>query len=125
MLRQAARRMSAAYDEALAPLGINIAQFALLRIVARRERASLSDLGRAAELDRSTIGRNVRVLERMELMRTMRGDDDRREAVVALTDQGHALLAAAMPVWEECQHTVETRFGDDGIARMRQMLGAV
>lgn len=124
-LRKAARRLSASYDEALEPLGINIAQFALLRTVARNENISLSELGRAAGLDRSTIGRNVRVLERRQLMRTSRGNDDKREAVIALTVKGHDLLAAAVPAWEQCQQAVEGRFGEEGIAMLRMMLHAI
>ena len=124
MLRQAARRLSAAYDEALEPFGINIAQFSLLRTVAAKEPISLTDLGRIAGLDRSTIGRNVRVLERMNLLRTARGDD-KREAVVTLTGQGRDLIEAAIPVWEECQHDVEGRLGDEGVAALRMIAGAV
>lgn len=117
--------MSAAYDEALEPLGINIAQFASLRTVERKGPISLSDLGRTAGLDRSTIGRNVRVLERLKLMRSTRGDDDKREAVVTLTDRGRDLVATAVPVWEQCQRTVETRLGDEGIAALRGMVSAI
>ncbi|MGQ4274522.1 MarR family winged helix-turn-helix transcriptional regulator [Terrihabitans sp. B22-R8] len=106
LLRDAARRLTNAYDEALAPVGINIAQFRLLRLLARTGPSALTELGRQADLDRSTIGRNVRVLEKMGLAGLHRGKDA-REAQVVLTDDGRAVLAAALPLWEGVQNRLE------------------
>jgi len=68
LLRQAARKSSSVYDKALAPLGINVAQFSLLRKIARAQSISLTELARLADLDRSTMGRNAKVLQRMDLI---------------------------------------------------------
>src|SRR6478735_8808652 len=86
-LRAAARRIAAAYDDALAPSGVNTAQYSLLRTIERAGPIALTALGRRVELDRSTIGRNVRVLERMGLVALGRGDDH-REATATLTEAG-------------------------------------
>lgn len=125
LLRKAARRVSAAYDAVLEPLGINIAQYALLRTVARKGPMSLTELGRLAELDRSTIGRNVRVLERLELMRTGRGGEDQREATVTVTDRGRQIIDRATPAWEECQRAIETKLGRAKADALRDILAAV
>lgn len=125
LLRKATRRVSATYDAALAPFGINIAQFALLRTVARRGPLSLTELGRISGLDRSTIGRNVRVLERLDLMKTGRGDEDQREAVITLTDKGRSVLDGAMPAWESCQEAIEAKLGRAKVEALRDILGAV
>jgi DNA-binding MarR family transcriptional regulator len=58
VLRAATRKTTAIYDVALAPAGVNLAQFSLLRKIQRAGSVSLSELGRLAALDRSTIGRN-------------------------------------------------------------------
>ena len=71
-LRAAARKTTALYDEALEPAGIGVAQFSLMRRIERAGTVSLTELGRRAELDRSTVGRNVRVLARMGLVRRPR-----------------------------------------------------
>ena len=125
LLRKATRRLSGVYDEALAPLGINIAQYALLRMVAARTSLSLTELGRIAELDRSTVGRNVRVLERMGLMQTGRGDDDQRESVVSLTPAGTALLAQARPLWDACQARIEAKLGAERVETLNAILAAL
>lgn len=125
LLRKAARRVSAAYDEVLAPFAVNIAQFALLRIVTVKGPLSLTELARIAELDRSTMGRNVRVLEGMGLVKTVRSDEDQRETVVALTGHGVALFNQALPAWETCQRQIEARLGREKIAALNDILASV
>lgn len=123
-LRAASRRIAAIYDAALEPLGINVAQFSLLRMIERRQPVSLTDLGRLAELDRSTMGRNVRVLERMGLAEVGRGEDQ-RESVVRLTVAGADLLARAAPLWEASQRAIEDRLGPERIEALDELLQAV
>ncbi|WP_320198114.1 MarR family winged helix-turn-helix transcriptional regulator [Agrobacterium sp. rho-13.3] len=110
MLRKATRRVSSIYDEALEPVGINIGQFSLLRNVARRAPISLTELGAVMELDRSTIGRNTKILERMTLLETVAGKDS-REALLVLTDTGKDTLDQAIPLWEGAQHAISTKLG--------------
>lgn len=125
LLRKAARRVSTRYDTALAPFGINIAQLALLRMVAAKAPLSLTELGRLAELDRSTTGRNVRVLERAGLMKTVRSDDDQREAKVRLSKKGEEVLAASQAAWTACQKAMEAKVGPEQMSLLNDVLGAL
>lgn len=124
-LRLATRRLSAAYDAALGSLGINIGQFFLLQTIGAREAVSLTELGQLAELERSTVGRNVRVLERMGLVSTGRGEADQREAVVSLTQAGRERIRAALPIWEETQRTFATRLGAENVAALNDLLESI
>ena len=83
--------------------GINLAQFSLLRNIKRHGPLSLTRLGEIVELDRSTLGRNVRVLERMGLVNALSAGADQRQAVVGLAADGVATLDRALPLWEEAQ----------------------
>ena len=125
LLRTATRKIGAVYDDALTPLGINIAQYSLLKIIQRRQPVSFTELGRIAELDRSTVGRNVRVLERMGLLETGRGEEDQREAVVTLADRGVHLLDKAGPLWGECQRKIANRLGPERARALRDILGSI
>lgn len=111
-LRKAARKVTAFYDAALAPVGITVSQFSLLRNIARAGSPSLTVLGRRVELDRSTIGRNIRVLERMGFVKTKDGEDQ-REATVALTKKGEQVIAKGAPLWEKAQARIEAVLGDN------------
>ncbi|HTN63286.1 MAG TPA: MarR family winged helix-turn-helix transcriptional regulator [Devosia sp.] len=123
-IRKASRRMTTLYDVELAPVGINLAQFSLLKTIRRLAPVSLSDLGRTTELDRSTIGRNVKVLERMGLAQAVAGSDH-REAAVELTPTGQGALHMALPLWEQAQRDIEARLGSAKTAQLEQLLAAL
>lgn len=123
-LRRAARGVSRHYDEALAGFGINVAQFSLLRHLQRLDRPSITTLAEAMGLDRSTLGRNLRVLEAEGLVALADGDDQRNRLVL-LSDAGKALLRAAHPAWEQAQQQLVERLGEgqrDVLVRLLERL---
>lgn len=124
LLRQAARKASAVYDEALVPLGINIAQFSLLRKISRAGSISLTELAQKAELDRSTMGRNAKVLQRMGLIEPA-ASDDHRETSVTLTDAGRDIVERGAPLWDKAQDEIEARLGDEGVEQLQALLRAI
>lgn len=109
-LRRAARGVSRFYDGALDGFGINVAQYSLLNNLLRLDQPSISSLAEAMGLDRSTLGRNVRVLEAAGLVCLMEGDDQRNR-LVQLTEAGRERLAAALPAWEAAQQRLIDRLG--------------
>lgn len=124
LLRQAARKSSAIYDEMLAPLGINVAQYSLLRKISRAGSISLTELARLAELDRSTMGRNAKVLQRMRLIEPATSTDH-RETSVTLTNEGRALVEQGNPLWDKAQGEVEKRLGHNGVEKLQALLEAL
>jgi DNA-binding MarR family transcriptional regulator len=120
-LRKAERRVTSVYDDALKPVGVNVAQFGLMRTIEREAPISLSRIGRLAELDRSTVGRNVKVLERRGLVKTLHGEDQ-REAVAVLTARGKNVLIDGAPLWDEAQATIEKALGTVAGRHLRTLL---
>jgi DNA-binding MarR family transcriptional regulator len=120
----AARKATAIYDEALAPARIGLAQFSLLRKIERGGKLSLSELGRLAALDRSTIGRNVKVLRRMGFVEVC-PSDDHREAAVTLAERGRAVLRDGAPLWQAAQERIEAALGEGGASQLKALLAAL
>ena len=106
VLRKMSRRLTSLYDEALEPFGINVSQFSHLRNIRSRAPVSVTELAQMLELDRSTVGRNTKVLQRMGLVHVVPGEDQ-RESTLVLTEKALELLAATTPVWREVQKRVE------------------
>ncbi|CAH1693369.1 MarR family transcriptional regulator [Hyphomicrobiales bacterium] len=119
-LKTATRKLTALYDAALEPIGINISQFSLLRNIERRQPVSLTELGRELHLDRSTMGRNIRVIEKMGLVEMGRGDDQ-RESKVSLSGHGADMLRKAEPIWDDCQAEVVRRIGERRLQALREI----
>jgi DNA-binding MarR family transcriptional regulator len=110
--RRAALALTSLYDEALAPHGLKVTQFSLLHAIKRRERPNLAVLAAATGLDRSTLGRNLRVLEAAEVVALSPGEDQ-RDTVATLTPRGAATLRAATKAWLLLQDRVSAALGDD------------
>ncbi len=119
-VRTAARKTTALYDALLEPAGVTLAQYSLLRKIERAETVSLTKLGELAELDRSTVGRNVKALEGLRLVR-LGPARDQREAAVRLTPAGKATLRRAAPLWAEAQRQVEAALGDAEAGQLRTL----
>jgi DNA-binding MarR family transcriptional regulator len=124
LLRKASRKVSSYYDKALAPLGVNIAQFSLLRNINRLQPISLTELATKVDLDRSTVGRNTKVLERMGLVVIAAGQDQ-REALLSLTGDGQALLSRGAPLWDGVQDEIAARLGPDRTRQLQELLLAL
>ena len=119
--RRAAGQLTAFYDEALAPAGLRVTQFSLMRAVMRLEQPTISGLAEATGLDRSTLGRNLRVLQRQGLLRLGPGADERTR-VVSLSDAGEAVIDAAMPHWRRTQERIEAVLGQESQARLKRLV---
>lgn len=118
-LRRAARSVSRFYDEALADTGLKVAQFSLLRHLQRLDRPSISELAEAMGLDRSTLGRNLRVLEGDGLLR-LTGGEDQRNRLVELTPAGLDALERGTPAWEDAQRRLAGRLARSAAAPWRR-----
>lgn len=123
-LRKATRRVTALYDEALIAHGLTLAQFSLLRHIRRHGPVSLTELGTRMELDRSTVGRNVRVVEKAGLVRPAE-TSDQREAAIELTDNGKQILTAAEVEWAKVQGAIEAKLGASGVGELLGVLSAL
>ncbi len=120
-LRRASRGISRHYDGALDGFGINVAQYSLLCNLKRLDQPSISSLAEAMGLDRSTLGRNLRVLENAGLVKLAEGEDHRNR-LVCLTRTGEERLEAALPAWEAAQQRLIDRLGEDRREQLLQLL---
>lgn len=100
--RLVARTLTQLYDSALRGTGLEAPQFALLLTLDRAGPLSQAALGRRYALDKTTVSRNVRWLERQGWVRGEDGSD-RRERRFALTRAGRERLEAARPRWRAAQ----------------------
>src|SRR5471032_2695420 len=106
-LRKASRRISQFYDTALAPLGIKSTQFSILSEVERGSSAgpvSMCELANAMVMDRSTLGHNLRPLQRDDLVVLRQARHDRRKRHVELTRKGKSLLPRARRLWSRAEN---------------------
>ncbi|WP_179058206.1 MarR family winged helix-turn-helix transcriptional regulator [Pseudomonas taiwanensis] len=120
-LRRATRSVTRLYDDALEGVGVNVAQYSLLKNLARLDQPSITSLAEALGLDRSTLGRNLKVLEGKGLVQ-MEGGEDQRNRLVSLTAAGQASLDEALRAWEQVQVQLGQRMGLEKRAALMALL---
>jgi DNA-binding MarR family transcriptional regulator len=124
-LRKASRRISQFYDTALAPVGIKSTQFSILSEVERgtaRGPLTMCELATSMVMDRSTLGHNLRPLQRDDLLSLRLTMSDRRKRHVALTKKGRATLQRARRLWRSAEGRFEEIFGKQPAAELRAVL---
>jgi DNA-binding MarR family transcriptional regulator len=120
-LRQATRHITAIYDSALAEAGLRSTQFSILYKLSVRGAMTINELSAVMVMDRTTLARNLKPLERDLLVKITEGVD-RRERVVSLTTDGKAKMKIALPLWRKAQHEFESRFGSERASELRSTL---
>ena len=124
-LRQAARRVTKFYDDALAPTGLGVNQFSILARLSLVGPSTIQDLARLLVMDRSTLGHLLRPLEKRGLVQLEVPEQDRRSRIVALTHAGKAAVAKARPRWVAAQRRFESTFGREAALELRTVLKEV
>ena len=123
-LRKASRRLTQLYDTALEPTGLRSTQFAILVELADRstDPPTLAELADALATDRSSLGHNLRPLEREGLVVLREGAADRRRRYIALTSKGKGKWREGLRLWQVAQDRFEHVFGRSEAAALRATL---
>ena len=112
------------YDTLLAPAGLKSSQYGILSELNSRGATlpTVNELAAALVMDRSTLGQNLRPLERDGLVKLLTDPKDRRSRLIALTKQGFAKFNEAARYWRVAQDRFETAFGQEKAAALRSAL---
>ena len=102
-VRSAARHVTQLYDQLLAPAGLRVTQFSILAKLKRKGPLTINVLADDMVMDRTTLGRNIRPLERDGLIRIEAAASDRRAKELHLTKAGENRLRAGLEAWAAAQ----------------------
>ena len=108
----------------MAPCGLRITQFSLLRALLRQGPVRITDLAALALLDRTALSRNLEPLVEQGLVSIAPGRDARTREV-ALTRAGKAAYERALPYWRDAQAVVGRKLGTTKIDALVGLLASV
>ena len=110
--RTVARKVTRLYDEALRPAGITVGQFTTLIGINLANPKSISGFAERLGMERSTLTRNLKLLEQMKLIE-IGPERYRRAREMTITEAGKHVLEAAYPHWDAAQEALRSRLGDE------------
>lgn len=120
-VRRASRTISDYYNEVMQPSGLHANQFIMLVPPYLKSDMTISELAQIMELDRTTLARNLKVLEDRGLLKLLPGEDQRTR-IVHITELGRETMLTALPLWEQAQARVHTLLGADRVDRLFSFL---
>jgi len=111
-LRRAARAITRLYDDFLRPSGLRTTQYSVLMAAKAKGPVALTKLAELTVTERTTLARNLTILEKRGFIRIEPGSD-LRERQVTITEEGQDALVTAIPLWQAAQEHIENGLGAD------------
>ena len=116
--RQAARRITRLYDSRMQSSGIRVTQFTILSQLMLRGEMPIGKLAAFLGMERTTLTRNLTLLEQQKWISSKAGDDP-RSRMIAITAQGRGMVRRGFPYWSKAQAQVGKMLGADGQAALK------
>lgn len=121
-LRKAARAITLLYDNAFKSSGLLSTQFNVLQAIYNIDSMRISDLANKLGMDRTTLTRNLSVLEREGFIKISQGKDHRAR-IVTTTQKGRTSVTKTISLWNEVQRKVKDQMGESAWRELMQNLG--
>ncbi len=121
-VQRAARALARRFDEALRPVGLTNGQFSLMMALNRPVPATFGPVAELLAMDRTTLTAALKPLQRRGLVAVAVDPADRRSRLLTLTEDGMALLAAAVPIWQRTHESIEAAMPEGAPTSLRESL---
>jgi DNA-binding MarR family transcriptional regulator len=122
MIRKSARKITQFYESSLREAGVRPTQFSILAALANTGPIQLTQLADRLLLERTSLTRNLNVLERNGWVELQTGEEDLRQRVVSLSKKGYEQLDHAIPYWKQAQKAIANEMGQDTITGLKKTL---
>ena len=117
-VRMLNRMVTRIYDEVLRSNGIKFSQMNILTVISLHGPIQPAQIGRILSIEKSTLSRNVRLMEANGWIESLPGDGG-NTYLLRLTRQGRQLYKKAAPAWYKAQEKLTKILGDQTTAAIR------
>ena len=119
--RQAARKITRLYDSCMQPSGIRATQFTILSQLMLRGEMPVGKLAGILGMERTTLTRNLALLEGEKWL-AIRPGEDPRARMIAITAPGRGIVRRVFPDWSRAQAQVGKLLGTSGQAALKVLV---
>jgi len=121
--RRASRTITREFDQALRAHDLRATQFTLLAALNIAGPLAIGALADLLAADRTTMTRNLALVEKRGLATVRADETDARSRVATITPEGEALLQEAMPTWRKVQTELTDALGESAAEGLRRLAG--
>lgn len=119
-IRHIAAQVTRIYDQYLKEAGLTSQQFSTLEYIRGLGPVSVTELSREMGLDRTSLSRNLKVMEHNSLIEDHREGGRNRQIV--LSEHGEAVLLKAEAQWKKAQTDLESMFSPEQLGHFRGLI---
>lgn len=116
--RQAARKITRLYDSYMQGSGVRATQFTILSQLLLRGEMPIGKLAGFLGMERTTLSRNLSLLEGKGWISINAGEDPRAR-LIAISAQGRGVVRRGFPYWSKAQAHIGKILGADGEAALK------
>jgi len=109
-VRRASRAITQHFDHVLHDTGLRITQLSILYMLRESGPSKLTYIADQLVVDRTTLTRNIKPLEKMGLLRCANGKD-KRTRILTLTKNGTRKIEQALPLWKKANSLFISNLG--------------
>lgn len=120
-VRRASRAITKIYDQALKPSGLKVTQFSVLMNIDAYGPLNTSTLAKILMLERTTLVRNLKLLERAGFIEDSPSPDP-RERQISITGSGRHAIREAETHWRAVQRQMKQQIGTEQLQMLGQLV---
>lgn len=120
-MRRSAENVIRFYDTILAPCGVTVRQYSLLRAISEHSGCNVRTLADATLLDRSTLARSLKPLIQSGYIRDNK-EAGARDRILELTEKGTLVCQEAGKLWVQAQCRFEAKLGQEQLTALENTL---
>ena len=120
-LRRAARLVTRQYAETMKAAGLKSSQFSILSIISHHGRMTITELADKMGLERTSLSRTLRPLEKDGLI-SISEEQEKRRRFIELTKQGRKVYKMSLPLWNKAQRQLKKQLGAEDLKSLKSLL---
>ena len=122
ILRSNNRTVSRRYEDQLRPLNLTNSQFGILWGLHTAQSIRLGILAEKLGMQRTTLTRELKPLERRSLISSQTDEQDQRIRLLSLSEEGESLLQEALPLWRKAQTETLAKISSRELDQLNKIL---
>ena len=116
-LRRLSRITDGYYRKRLSNFNITENQLTILFALRKMGKIEQGKIGQALVLERSTVSRNVKLLEKKDFIKKTTGN----RPEIELSKKGNELVQTLIPLWENAMDELIDKIGDEGMQYIKEL----
>ena len=123
-VRGLANRLTQLYDDRMAPFDLRVTQYSVMKKIVDKPNSTISEIAQMSDLDRTTLTRSLRILERDGWLEFVKAKDQ-REKRLQIKATKTSDFDRAQRAWQQVQRELSALIDLDPIRKADEQLSKI